>query len=308
MIEAPHPDKPRGKVLCVGPVKDFDALVSQIDFGTVVSKEKARGDINVEITRPERPVGGSAEGVAAEDPEAKAKFEAEMEKHRQEAEARQKEFEKLARGPDPKAPDYHQQLAELLKEEHAPHHREAVKALLEMHPSDVADKETRAKIARGFKELALSTHFEKRDACRGLVIWGGKYSVPILVQMLDENKLGDNGPVFDALADMPTAEGATAAARYLGEFFNHDKAASAIRRMGAIAEEALIQVAPSDDEKVSLAAVALLGDVGTEKSYTLLRQAARSRNPAVKDAALASIRQIRTREQAAKAAAKPAAK
>jgi hypothetical protein len=217
-------------------------------------------------------------------------------------------MEQAEKGLDPNDPKYHERLADLVKDEHAPHHDEAVSALLAMRTSDVADRQTRAKIARGFKDLALTTHFERRDACRGLVIWGGKYSVPILVQILDENKLGDNGPVFEALGDVATAEGATAAARYLGEFFNHDKAASALRRMGAVAEDALIEVAPSDDEKVSLAAVNLLGDVGTPKSYPVLRQGARSRNPAVKDAALASIRKIRTREQAAKASGTPATK
>ena len=56
-------------------------------------------------------------------------------------------------------------------------------------------------------------------------------------------------------------------------------------------------VNPSDDPKTSLAAVELLGDVGTSKSIRLLRQAMKSTNPQVREAAKQSSRMIRERER-----------
>ena len=68
--------------------------------------------------------------------------------------------------------------------------------------------------------------------------------------------------------------------------------------MGPMAEDALIKAAPSDDAKVSLAAVQLLGEVGTKKSLPLLAKAGKSTNldvrSAAKDAAKAILERSKT--------------
>jgi hypothetical protein len=119
--------------------------------------------------------------------------------------------------------------------------------------------------------------------------------VPFLIEIMDRERLRVPNEVFDGLAQLKDPRGAEALTRQLGNFFNHEAAAIALRKMGPVAESALIVVAPSDDPDVSLAAVQLLGDVGTSNSMRLLRQASRSSNPQIVDAAGIAMRQIRER-------------
>ncbi len=63
-------------------------------------------------------------------------------------------------------------------------------------------------------------------------------------------------------------------------------------------------IAPANDPIVCLTAIQLLGDIGTEKSLLVLRRAAQSGNPAVRNAAKTLLQQISARRAAAKAAAK----
>lgn len=171
--------------------------------------------------------------------------------------------------------------------------KEAIEALLRINPQDVSP-ELRKQIARSFKEIAFE-RLADDDAIHGLALWGGKYSVPLLIELLDRERTGAPDAVFDALAKYPTPESAEALAGKLGDFFSHDNAVRALRKMGSAAEPALLQAAPSRDPKVSVAAVQLLGDVGTEQSIELLRKASSSRNVDVRDLAKASLKKIRER-------------
>jgi hypothetical protein len=177
--------------------------------------------------------------------------------------------------------------------------------LLKVRPSDVADPNTRKLIARGYRSLATEkSGFHKDEAVQGLVIWGGKYSVPILIEMLENDKFA-NDAIFDGLAELKDPQGAEAVTRQLGNFFGHDKAVSALRRMGSAAEGALIKAAPSNNADVSLAAVQLLGEVGGPKSYDLLQRATNSHNPQVKYAARESLKRIRARQKSGESVDKP---
>ncbi|MGI9456865.1 MAG: HEAT repeat domain-containing protein [Aeoliella sp.] len=147
--------------------------------------------------------------------------------------------------------------------------------------------------------MALEDVLHNEVAVPGLVHWGRKLSVPILIQIKDREKMSVDDHVFEALAALKESAGAEAVARRLGDFFNHEMAVAALRQMGPAAEDALIEIAPSNDSKASLAAVELLGDVGTPNSYDLLRKAMKSSNREVKEAAKRSLKKIREREKAA---------
>ena len=69
--------------------------------------------------------------------------------------------------------------------------------------------------------------------------------------------------------------------------------------MGGVAKDALIEVAPSEDPRICLAAIGVLGDVGTPKSFKVLRLGVASRNFQVREAAKNAIAKINTREDAA---------
>jgi WD40 repeat protein len=188
-------------------------------------------------------------------------------------------------------------LAQLLNSDDTFGKREACESLLKVRPSDVASADTRKLIARGYLAIAKdSDHFEKQKAIRGLVIWGGKFSVPILIELLDKDRHGQSEELYDGLAQLKDPKGAEALARRLGDFFAHDNAVNALRKMGSAAEDALIKVAPSNDPKVSLAALQLLGEVGSEKSNSVLQRATSARNAEIKAAAREAIARIRTRK------------
>jgi HEAT repeat protein len=187
-----------------------------------------------------------------------------------------------------------------------PLNEKAVDAVLLLKPADITDKAVRKQIAVNFRTLATTEghHIDAGKAIRGLVLYGGKYSVPILVEILKRERFKVPRELFDGLAQYPDARGAEAIVPQLANAFNREAAASTIRTMGPVAEDALVTIAPSDDPAVSLAAVKLLGEVGTEKCVPLLGKAARSSNADVADAAKASLTAIRQRTQKPAAAGK----
>jgi len=189
------------------------------------------------------------------------------------------------------------QLAEMLEAEglHGFNQEKAIRILLGLRPEDVADKKILRRIALGFKQLAFESLMERSDGIRGMVIWGGKHSVPPLIELLRKNKLSAPLELYVALIRLQDPRGAQAVAELLGDFHKHSTAAECLSRMGPVAEEALIEVAPSDDPEVSLTAIRLLGEVGTEKSHAILRQARKSRNPEVREAAQVAIQTVRER-------------
>lgn len=189
-------------------------------------------------------------------------------------------------------------LAQLLNSDDHFGRQEAAQTLLRVRPGDVANPDTKKLIARGYLSLLKEDGAGTEDeAIQGLVIWGGKYAVPMLIEKLEGEKLSVSEHIFDGLAKAKDPRGAEATARFLGNFFNHDKAVASLRKMGPVAEDALIKAAPSNDPKVSLAAVQLLGDVGTDKSMSLLTKASSSKNAEVKLAARDAMKRIRQRQK-----------
>ena len=81
----------------------------------------------------------------------------------------------------------------------------AINALLKTTPDDVPSLETRKQIAKAFKRLAESPDTfgrEKEQAIRGLVIWGGKYSGPILLGLLNTAHGSDQRHLIQALGEI----------------------------------------------------------------------------------------------------------
>ena len=199
--------------------------------------------------------------------------------------------------PDASEPDYYKKLADLMTDKTNFLNGKAIDALLKINPQDIPDKAVRQQIARNFRDLATGniTSMGNGKAIRGLALYGGKFSVPILVELLDKEQLKVDNSLFEALAANPDPRGAEAVCRKLGHSFNNAAAISALRQMGPVAEDALQKAAPSTDEAVSLAAVKLLGEVGTPKSFGLLTKASKTGTEEVRLAAKESIKEIRER-------------
>ena len=303
-LVSPIPDTPGTLEFGLAPVDDLEALTKQIDFAEVdrLQPERLRVELSVGSD-----LGGEFAGLTAEQrAELKRKqaaeqaaVEAEREKaraaSRQVVEEARRERDKRFSRPSPSDPNFHEQLVESLLDERSHNHDFAVSQLLLLSPADIQDPELRKKIAVAFRAMAQEGGFDREKGIRGLMIWAGKYGVPTLIEIMEDAPMRIDAAVFNGLAQYPTPEGAEAVAAQLGNFFNHDVAARTLDKMGPVAEQALIKVAPSDDPRICLTAIGLLGEYGTEACLPLLRQAQKSTNPDVYNAAKLAFAKVRRR-------------
>lgn len=184
----------------------------------------------------------------------------------------------------------------------------ALERLATVDPTKVSDKRLRNEITRAIRDVALANDGRDADeALQPLVVWGGKYSVPILAQLLENEMLfSKHDDIIRLLGKYPSNEGAKAVAKFVGELGEHRLACETLLAMGSVAEEAVMEIAPSDDPEISLAAVYILGEIGSEKSLPLLRQGRSSTNRDVKRASSEAAKKIvrRTRQSEANEASK----
>jgi hypothetical protein len=278
----------------VAPVKDFDAFCRGLGFAEIVERDDAERTLKIKIDRAKVATWEFSveQRLAERFGEPKGRMIEQMLRRQM-----QGGLSGETQMPASTDPDYHQKLSELMIDATNKFAADnAIEELLRIRPVDVQDKDVRKKIARNFRDLASKDGpLADAKAIRGLVLYGGKFSVPILVDLLERERLVSAREIFDGLAEYPDPRGAEAVAKRLGDKLNQDAAVRALRAMGPVAEAALMKAAPSNDSDVSLAAVQLLGEVGTQKSLTLLAKAARSTNPEVAEAAKASIKAIRER-------------
>ncbi|WP_152097788.1 hypothetical protein [Lacipirellula parvula] len=343
LIEFDDPDRPNAIMVMMGPVSDFDGMVKKIDFGQVTEQEKNRGEFELEVRFDPDPQQYPAAPLVddASQPMSPPPIAAEAHAHAEaaHAEAMKQHDEAIARmrgevarmggdtshfdnmpdlrphlsggaldEPDESDPDYHKKLAEALDGGDEFQKRRAMEKLLDVEPSSVADKEVRAKIARGFREVAFESPVHQKVAVEGLILWGGKHSVPLLIELMQKNsEMSVDDSVYDGLAKHPTPEGAEAVANRLTSFFDKAKAYACLKKMGPEAEEAVIEVAPIDDLEVNMFALEFFKDHGTKKCYAILQRARKSPNPQIQQAAMDAIREVRQREKEGKGQAKPAA-
>lgn len=278
----------------VAPVDDFNAFCQSLDFAEIVERNDAEKSLKINVDSAKLAAG--SRDLARRVAEKFGGRNSEM-------------IERMLSmgapdGPDglpnPSDPNYHKTLCELMDSKVKWTLNEpAIDALLGLDPRDIGDTEVRKQIARNFRELAAAhghSH-NKSKAFRGLALYGGSYSIPILIEALDSERLEAPSGLFEALASFPDSECAEAICRKLGNHFNHDSAVAALRSMGAIAEDALIKTAPTNDATISIAAVELLGEVGTNKSLDLLEKATRSSNSDVRKAAQAATDAITSRSK-----------
>jgi hypothetical protein len=292
----------------IGPVKEINAFARTVALGMQSLDDPRR---MIEIQFDASKLGPSpAEKMMQEAAERQAKHAREMaESQRQASEAFARSnreindtFHALDRL-DPSAPDYYDKLVDLLNSDNSFNRDKVIKILLNTSPSEVT-AEQRKKIARVFKDMAEDDMIhDKKKVVRGLVIWGGKYSGPILLKILNTDHFGHDN-VIEALGEIKYGPAASAIASKLGEHFVHETAVTALRALGEEAEDALIVTAASPDARICLASVDLLRECGTKKSLAILRRGFSSSNFQVREACREAMRTVTTRIRETEKAAK----
>jgi len=286
-----------GRNACVAPVVDFDAFCAGLDFATIVARDDVQRTLTITVDPTKLVDAARVQRVASQ-----SRPGIQRESDLPVRVPRSIPF-RMDRGdelPLPSDPDYYRKLCDLMTGKVNSHiQRMAIDRLLETNPSEIKDNNVRAQIARNFRDMAThdGSSEGKGQAIEGLALYGGTYSIPILTDLLNKSSLNQPRELFEALASFPDARCADAISRKLGDMFCHVQAVEALRRIGPVAEDSLIKVAPSNKPAVSLAAVELLGEVGTSKSLPLLGKASRSSNPEVRTAAEAAATAIRARSK-----------
>jgi hypothetical protein len=178
------------------------------------------------------------------------------------------------------------------------------------NPNQCTDKATRSGIARAYKEAVGESDLPSEvriDAVEGLVNWSGKYSVPILIDLLERGKdyfIHDRDLAATIVTALGTARDPKAVeplTRLLADtkfgikMVEKPTVAVALTKIGAPAEQAMMDLAPHNDPEVSILSIQILGEIGTQKSVPLLRKARQSRNPLVRDAAKQAMDKINDR-------------
>lgn len=190
-------------------------------------------------------------------------------------------------------PDYHAKLVELVVGDSPEGSMAAIAALIEIQPDQV-DGEVRKQIARALRTATFDKTPVPSGAYRALAHWGGKFSVPLFLELLEKHPDDADTELFEALGPLQDVRAAKPVAERLGTA-DHEDAVLCLTAMGPAAEKALIDAAPSDNAQVCETAIRLLGEVGTRQSLGVLKKAQRAQNETIKQAAEEATEKIKSR-------------
>lgn len=120
-------------------------------------------------------------------------------------------------------------------------------------------------------------------------------AITLLIEQLTDRRSSASRVVY-ALAKIKNPRAAEAIASMMTDFFTAKDASAALRRMGPVAEDAVLELSNSSALSMQVEACKILGVVGTEKSLRKLKGlAARARNPELRTIAANSVRLIEGR-------------
>ena len=149
----------------------------------------------------------------------------------------------------------------------------ALNRLVSVDVSKLTDPEMRKEVAQAMREVAFNDSAMpnmRSVAVRGLVHWGGKFSGPLLVQLLVEDDHFLNDEVYKQLAIVkePTAIDPLVA-KLMG--FDSENAAKCLAAFGPAAEDSVLANTRADNFITSRTVVQLLAKIGTKKSLPALK-------------------------------------
>jgi len=145
----------------------------------------------------------------------------------------------------------------------------AASALSRMKPLD----ERRAKVTKAVEPLMRDSNAGLRDAAiRTMGVWGTKANVPALLKMLDQLDFGIRLVTMEALGRIPDQRSAKALAKLVLDTTSRNNAAAALKKMGLVAESAVIALLDDDDHQVRYQAYHILAEIGGKKSVAAITE------------------------------------
>jgi HEAT repeat protein len=170
-------------------------------------------------------------------------------------------------GKPPTIQDVDQQLEQLKRATNFSQKYIVVSALSRMEAID----ERRANVTKAVEPLMRDSNSGLRDAAiRTMGVWGTKENVPALLEMLDQLDNGIRRATMEALARIPDERSAKALAKLVIDESSRNNAAAALKKMGPVAEAAVITLLASDDHQVRYQACHILAEIGGKKSIAAI--------------------------------------
>ena len=197
--------------------------------------------------------------------------------------------------PKPTPPTQAERLAQLMGDlDSAQDFRrsQALEALQKMAPLAERREAVALKVAPFLSHNSLPTQMH---AVKALAVWHTEKTLPAIIGCADASQSLLRGAAFDALAQVKAPEAAKAVAAHLAD--DRSRASSALVAMGPVAEEAVLPYATQQDKQARLAAIQILGKIGTQKSIPTLRRLLKYEDGLIRSYARTAGRAILSREK-----------
>jgi predicted Zn finger-like uncharacterized protein len=144
---------------------------------------------------------------------------------------------------------------------------EAVRKLKEMLP----DEKHRAEVVKALEPLMNDKdHFTRQFAIEAIGVWGNKDAVPLLLNAMREKET--RTVAMNALGRIKDERAAEPIADRLEDFFDRHEAAEALKRMGPIAEKAVLAHLNHHEWMVQQVVCDILAAIGTKQSIPALEK------------------------------------
>jgi serine/threonine protein kinase len=123
--------------------------------------------------------------------------------------------------------------------------------------------------------------FSRKQAVDALGTWAGPKTVPLLIQCLDESALLVKLAAIDALGKLKDERAAQPLAKLIAEPGPRVQAAKALQSLGALSENAVLEMLTHADPEARQQACRLLKELGTSTSLPGLKTASEDADPTV---------------------------
>jgi predicted Zn finger-like uncharacterized protein len=156
-------------------------------------------------------------------------------------------------------------------------------------------KERRAEVARVLEALLKTNDMWARaEVAKALGTWGTKDSVPPLLALLKDPAQFVQWGALEALAQLKDERAVEPVAECLPNIHNRERAAKALRAIGAPAEKAVLKYITHQDTFVRVEVCNILKEIGTKASVEALQKATQDQ-PFVGPAAKQALEAIQAR-------------
>ncbi|HOD81338.1 MAG TPA: HEAT repeat domain-containing protein [Phycisphaerae bacterium] len=157
------------------------------------------------------------------------------------------------------------------------------------------DPKRRVEVAKAIVPmLSESDGFARGDALKTLPAWWTPEVLPDVIKATQDAQFSVRWAAYDALGQMPDERSAKACAEGLAT--EQGKAKQALKRLGSMAEPAVLKMLSNQDRKVVTAACDVLGEIGTAKSGAALQALTRHKDFFIRSAASRALKKLKERK------------